>query len=201
MKIETQESPCLDTLDQQELNLLREFATWSQAGMVEGTVFEHMDRTRKLTDELRQVQELIANMRQKTGMAGLGSSSQLAFSFETLHVTDWTAAGVIESCLDCFIVQVEDSVFWHAVCLQETFKRVEKWRFLVFTPALKPQKGFRCPAIVIRVNMSENTEIFDSGIRWLAARVNALKTLVVLCICHTWQTECGGTLPGEEVGL
>ena len=71
VNIEKQEFPCLDMRERQELHLSRELAKRSQAAMVE-TIPEHLDRTRKLTDELRWVQDLIASKRQQTDMADPG---------------------------------------------------------------------------------------------------------------------------------
>ena len=64
---------------------------------------------------------------------------------------------------------------------------------LMYTSSQPLLKGCRCPAILVRADMSEDTEIFDSGIRWLAVRVKALKTQGGLCAHASRHDERGST--------
>ena len=80
-----------------------------------------------------------------------------------------------ESGLSCFISQLGVCIPWHVVCLQEAFKRLENLEIpggrVVYTPSHRPQRGFRVPAVLVRADMGEDTEIYASAVRWVAVRV------------------------------
>ena len=69
------------------------------------------------------------------------------------------------------------------VCLQEAFKRLEnldiKGGDVENTPSHRPKRGFRCPAVLVRVDTEENTEIYASVVRWVAVRVFSHAVLII----------------------
>ena len=101
----------------------------------------------------------------------------------SLSVTSSNTAGVSESGLSCFISQLGDCIPWHVVCLQEAFKRLENLEIpgghVVYTPSHRPQRGFRVPAVLVRADMGEDTEIYASGVRWVAVRVLSHAVLII----------------------
>ena len=88
-----------------------------------------------------------------------------------------------ESGLSCFISQLGDCIPWHVVCLQEGFKRLENLEMpggpVVYTPSHHPQRGFRVPAVLVRADLGEDTEIYASGVRWVAVRVLSHAVLII----------------------
>ena len=88
-----------------------------------------------------------------------------------------------ESGLSCFISQLGDCIPWHVVCSQEAFKRLENLEIpgghVVYTPSHRPQRGFRVPAVLVRAELGEDTEIYASGVRWVAVRVLSYAVLVI----------------------
>ena len=102
---------------------------------------------------------------------------------ESLSVTSWNTAGVSESGLSCFISQLGDCMAWHMVCLQEAFKRLESLAIpgghVVYTPSHRPQRAFRVPAVLVRAELGEDTEIYASDVRWVAVRVLSHAMLII----------------------
>ena len=50
---------------------------------------------------------------------------------------------------------------------------------MVYTPSHRPQRGFRVPAVLVRADMEEDTEIYASGVRWVAVRVLSHAVLII----------------------
>ena len=48
-----------------------------------------------------------------------------------------------------------------------------------YTPGHRPQRGFRCPAVLVRAELGEDTEIYASGVRWVAVRVLLHAVLII----------------------
>ena len=91
-----------------------------------------------------------------------------------------------EAGLSCFISQLGDCITLHVVCLQEAFKRLENLEIpgghVVYTPSHRPQRGFRVPAVLVRAELGEDTEIYASGVlggceRVVARRVDHQRAL------------------------
>ena len=50
---------------------------------------------------------------------------------------------------------------------------------LLYTPSHRPHIGFGCPAVLVRADMEEDTEIYASGVRWVAVRLVSRAVLVI----------------------
>ena len=50
---------------------------------------------------------------------------------------------------------------------------------MVYTPSHPPQSGFQVPAVLVRADMGEDTEIYASGARWVAVRVLSHAVLII----------------------
>ena len=50
---------------------------------------------------------------------------------------------------------------------------------MVYTPSHRPQRGFWVPAILVRAELGEDTEIYASGARWVAVRVLPHAVLII----------------------
>ena len=50
---------------------------------------------------------------------------------------------------------------------------------MVYTPSHRPQRGFQVPAVLVRADMGEDTEIYASGVRWVAVRVLSHAVLII----------------------
>ena len=50
---------------------------------------------------------------------------------------------------------------------------------MVYTPRHRPQRGFRVRAVLVRAKLGEDTEIYASGVRWVAVRVLSHAVLII----------------------
>ena len=50
---------------------------------------------------------------------------------------------------------------------------------MVYTPSHRPQRGFRVPAVLVRAELGEDTEIYASDVRWVAERVMSHAVLII----------------------
>ena len=50
---------------------------------------------------------------------------------------------------------------------------------MVYTPSHRPQRGSRVPAVLVRADMGEDTEIHASGVRWVAVRLLSHAVLII----------------------
>ena len=74
------------------------------------------------------------------------------------------------------------------MCLQEAFKRLENLEIpgghVVYTPSHRPQRGLRVPAVLVRTDLGEETEIYASKVRWVAVRVLLYAVLIISAHLH-----------------
>ena len=47
------------------------------------------------------------------------------------------------------------------------------------TPSHRPKRGFRVPAVLVSADLGEDTEIYASGVRWVAVRVLSQAMLII----------------------
>ena len=50
---------------------------------------------------------------------------------------------------------------------------------MVYTPSHRPQRGFPVPAVLVTADMGEGTEIYASGVRWVAVRWLSHAVLII----------------------
>ena len=105
-----------------------------------------------------------------------------------------------ESGLSCFVSRLGDCIPWHAVCLQEAFKRLEILGIpeghVVYTPPHRPHRGFRVPAVLVRIDVGEDTEVYASGVRCVAVR---FASHAAFASCTTERFVLQGDAPRDHV--